>query len=996
MYKYNNVKNKQTFLQKNIEINYNNETLIIKEFPDNKSSQFEQQYKQRIILNKKLNNNIILKHNNSLIDKSNETSNIINIDDTIYNNHILDITHFLFLKDKHPNTYFQLYFYLLNNIISADGLYLFNLYDESACLRFLNKYKLVFHYNADTTRLLHLHIFKNDIYNDKILSTKGASEFRNINAYFIYLNFNHLPYYRNSIIQSFYVKELILSYLNIPFISDVNIFNMNGGNKIIHLNNNFNINFINYKKPYLSIAEFIDLTFKIESYHTKKNLNIKYFKDYPNDVIPSDILINKILNNYKIKNYLHITHHIENKFRLEDINENTATVYNITDNLFFDINITNFDCIILNPIRAYLTYIKSDFYYDILFFRLNQLLNKMKNIKLLVIRLHPCIILPYTINSICHIASFSSQVKLMLLDMDTDMILVFKNIKDFNLKNNDLESEFKKLNNTINNISNEDILNEIANAQLDKNTIGSSYYLNINIDNKINDYKINIIDFPINLETTKNHYCKKIISKINYKLKKETILFSANSLSEIINKKILSKLIYETKYNIQLSDTYKRIIAKDYKKLSYNFFSPKDLFKVTIINDNNEKYEIKKIKKDYSQLNYIFEKLEFYKEERQQFIKKYGKGTMDYYKSLLKQNRGSLKFILFDEYKTNFKNLDKINDAYLKMFEILSHFDLINIKKEYHTFHFAEAPGGFILATNTFIKILNKDNSIKHDWYGNSYNPSGRKLEDILKTGKGFDDVFGLMKRHPDRWLFGKDNTGDITKVENILNIRDKFKNTNLDLITGDAGLGANENISQEDATYNLQKLDYAQMVLVANIAKEGTNCCIKCFTNYMKGNDLMNKSFGLYLSIIKMYTLMFEKVHLVKPSTSADDSGEYYIIGINFINIDDNNRKKLLEILEKFETNITFLELEDDFIEQCMKFYNQLVQLNTDNVIEQNLLSQCNDKNVYEILKEYLDFINCKKYFDKKIYDKKVLEFNKNWISENKFKLTKNIIIDL
>ena len=144
------------------------------------------------------------------------------------------------------------------------------------------------------------------------------------------------------------------------------------------------------------------------------------------------------------------------------------------------------------------------------------------------------------------------------------------------------------------------------------------------------------------------------------------------------------------------------------------------------------------------------------------------------------------------------------------------------------------------------------------------------------------------------------------------------------------------------------------------------------------------------------MYTLMFKKVHLVKPSTSADDSGEYYIIGINFIGCDDNNQLKLLELLDNFETNIIFLDLDEDFIEQCMKFYSQLIQLNIDNVIEQNLLSQCNDKNVYDILKKYLDFINCKKYFDKKIYDKKVLDFNQNWISENKFKLTHNLIIDL
>jgi len=642
-------------------------------------------------------------------------------------------------------------------------------------------------------------------------------------------------------------------------------------NNDLHLNSNLNIKMNDYKKQCLSITQIIDLNLNLDNYK-KQNLNIKYFNDYPNNTLPSDILINKILNNYKIKNYLHITNHLENVYRLEDINENTSSIYDITTNLFFDINVTNFECIILNPIRSCLKNVKSDFYYDILFFRLNQLLNKMKNIRLLVIRIHPCIILPYTINSICYIASFSSQIKII----SDEMIFIFKNIKNYNLINNDLENKFKKYNNMINQMSSEDILNEIANAQLNENTIGSSYYLNIDINKKMDDFKLNMIDFPVN---TKTMYSKKIISKINHKLRKDAVLFSENSFAEIINKKILSKLIYETKYNIPLSDTFKRIIAKNYKKLSYNFFSPKDLFKVTLINDDNEKYEIKKIKKDYSQLNYIFEKLEFYKEERQQFIKKYGKGTMDYYKSLLKQNRGSLKFVLFNEYKTNFKNLDKLNDAYLKMFEILSHFDLIDVKKEYNTFHFAEAPGGFILATNTFIKILNKDNNLNHNWFGNSYNPSGRKLEDILKTGKGFDDVFGLIKRHPNRWLFGKDNTGDITKVENILNIRDKFKDIHLDLITGDAGLGANENISQEDATYNLQKLDYAQMVVVANIAKKGTNCCIKCFTNYMKGNDLMNKSFGLYLSIIKMYTLMFEKVHLVKPSTSADDSGEYYII---------------------------------------------------------------------------------------------------------------------
>ena len=456
---------------------------------------------------------------------------------------------------------------------------------------------------------------------------------------------------------------------------------------------------------------------------------------------------------------------------------------------------------------------------------------------------------------------------------------------------------------------------------------------------------------------------------------------------------ILDKIFYKYYYKIKLLNTFQKIVALNYKKLSRNYFSPKNIIINSILSNKSNNYVVEPIfNKTYDDLNYIFKKLEYYKSDRQEFIKLYNKNTIDNYKKLLKQNRGSLKYFIYDKYKSNFKNINGLNDAFLKLYEVLANINIININiinnNNFYSFHFAEAPGGFIIATNVFLKSLKPD--INHIWYANSYNPySNNNLSnnsnDLYKSG--FGDNYGLIKRHTELWLFGKDGTGDITIRSNILNIKNKLKDIKLDLITGDGGLGLNASL------IDLQKLDYAQMVLISMVGTIGSNCCIKIFLNYMNGKNnenIMKSSFGLYLSIIKMYHNMYKKIYLIKPSMSADDSGEYYIIGAT-----KENQNKLLDILDNFKTDITFLELDDDFIEQILNFYNKIIDLNINNVIEQNILTQCNDKHVYSVLKKYLDKTKCKIYFDKKKYENKVIEFNQNWIDDNNFNM-KDIVIDL
>jgi len=116
------------------------------------------------------------------------------------------------------------------------------------------------------------------------------------------------------------------------------------------------------------------------------------------------------------------------------------------------------------------------------------------------------------------------------------------------------------------------------------------------------------------------------------------------------------------------------------------------------------------------------------------------------------------------------------------MYEILHKFNLIKkYAKEFVWFNMCELPGQFIKCIDYYIKT--KRNA-KYIWYGNSLKPGNKNA---------FDDHYGLYKNNKDRWLFGKDGTGDITNIENICDFKKKI-NKNIDLITSDAGIEVEDN----------------------------------------------------------------------------------------------------------------------------------------------------------------------------------------------------------
>lgn len=324
-----------------------------------------------------------------------------------------------------------------------------------------------------------------------------------------------------------------------------------------------------------------------------------------------------------------------------------------------------------------------------------------------------------------------------------------------------------------------------------------------------------------------------------------------------------------------------------------------------------------------------------------------------------------------------------VSNAYLKLWEIYILVpSLIPNKKVVRVFHMAEAPGNWINSTASFIAV--KRNKVEqYDWRANSLNPKS-PINKAKYTQEIFSDDYGFMRKYKDRWLFGADDTGDITSTKNIKWFKkyldswcDKQK---LDLITGDAGL------SVSDANLEfLQKLDIAQMIMVAYLSNIGGNCVIKHFTPFLNTKPGSYQASGYFISYLFMYYLMFNEVRIIKPHTSNPNSGEFYIVGLKFKGVDDTIKNKLLSILSNFKENEAFFlekDIPEEFSMQIINFIKIMNEKRVQQFDVQNMLLTCIIDKDPVIEKA----TNCRKYLNKDYISKLQDSRFKEWIKMYKF----------
>ena len=281
-----------------------------------------------------------------------------------------------------------------------------------------------------------------------------------------------------------------------------------------------------------------------------------------------------------------------------------------------------------------------------------------------------------------------------------------------------------------------------------------------------------------------------------------------------------------------------------------------------------------------------------------------------------------------------------VSNAFIKLWEIYTAVpNIVPNKNTVKALHFAEAPGNWINCTSNFI-ATKKPKVENYHWNANSL--SAKHPKNLEKFGKGiFSDDYGFMKKYPERWLFGKDGTGDITTTKNLRWFRDYCKewtkNGKIDFVTGDGGIVGN--------LVKLQSLEFAQMCMAVGCLSKGGNCVVKHFLPYVQDIPESEDANGFFINLIYIYNLFFKEIRLIKPHSSSPNSGEFYIVGLKFKGITDDEFEKLISPLNNFKANNCFFsksDIPETFSNQVVEFMEKLLKMNTEHYDIMNTLLTC------------------------------------------------------
>jgi hypothetical protein len=262
------------------------------------------------------------------------------------------------------------------------------------------------------------------------------------------------------------------------------------------------------------------------------------------------------------------------------------------------------------------------------------------------------------------------------------------------------------------------------------------------------------------------------------------------------------------------------------------------------------------------------------------------------------------------KYDIKIDNHTPVSRAWIKFYELLHETKIFdNIKGKIKIFHICEAPGTFIQATKYYLNKFNKDS--EHEYDATTLNPTkGDK--------RSFSDSYGLIKKDPIKWTFGKDDTGDITKEINIKYYKELCKNK--DWIIGDCGLAWDS----EDSLPGIL-LYYSQILFILYNLKNSGGCVFK---------QILNIEYKIINDMIYLLFNSFENIYFYKP-TQNSFSGEFYIVCKNYNNIITDKQFDILFSLLTTSENQNLTDLKkisiiekysEDFIYQYGDALNKII----------------------------------------------------------------------
>lgn len=244
---------------------------------------------------------------------------------------------------------------------------------------------------------------------------------------------------------------------------------------------------------------------------------------------------------------------------------------------------------------------------------------------------------------------------------------------------------------------------------------------------------------------------------------------------------------------------------------------------------------------------------------------------------------------------------DHVTNSWVRFYEVIDREGLLVglDARTVRSFHMCELPGCWILALNHYIKT--KTQVENFDWMAHSLNP--QKITKQMDPSLCIDD-FGLIKAHPNRWVFCSDMTGDLMNVDNCLDFQKYSKLKDIDLVTADVSLRIPNHMYNEQESF-VSRLVLSQLLAVMTFLEKGKRFV---FRNYLPLAEAVTVS-GLYLM-----TLVFDNIRIVKPISSSLGSSEVFVVCFNYVgceNIPQVLFERLCNMLDNFDPNMSIFPVE-------------------------------------------------------------------------------------
>ena len=258
-----------------------------------------------------------------------------------------------------------------------------------------------------------------------------------------------------------------------------------------------------------------------------------------------------------------------------------------------------------------------------------------------------------------------------------------------------------------------------------------------------------------------------------------------------------------------------------------------------------------------------------------------------------------------------------VTNAWMKLFEMINYYwkPIFSKYSKVNSFHICEAPGAFISASNHIFSTRN----IPYNWCAQTLHTTVDNL--------ALEDRFGLIKKYPNKWLFGptiSERAGDVTVSANIKYYKEKL-GSNINFITADGGFYCEPSmLNMQEET--VAKIIFGELITIFACLKIGGNAIIKMF---------LPLATPLTISLIYLMHKYFESVTYSKPISSGSSNSEIYLLLKNYRGIKQIQLDILYEMLDdpNISSETFIVEITNGFLQKYYLDVSQLIDRQIDSL---------------------------------------------------------------